>query len=267
MSRSTTPQRISPALLTALTALVTAALWGCSAAWAQERGRPAQPTLPSWSVGVFASTETSPYRGADNDNRLLPVLAFENRYVRLAGPMIDFKLPSAGAMTYSLRARYSLEGYEASDSASLAVMAERKGGIWLGAKADWRLPLATLSTEWMGDANGRSGGHQIGLIAEKTLRMGGVILAPRAALRWQDSNYVDYYFGVRNNETSPGRAAYAGKSGVNTELGLRAIYAFSSQQSVFMDVQTTALSSAVTKSPLVDRNWVSALRLGYAYRF
>ncbi len=218
-------------------------------------------------MGAFASVETSPYRGADNDQRLLPVLVFENSVVRLAGPVVDLKLPSTGAVSYALRARYVLDGYKASDSAALTGMAERKGGVWLGAKADWRLPLGQLSAEWMADAADHSGGQQLKLTAEKPMRWGSIIVAPRVALLWQDRDYVNYYFGVRGSEALPGRAAYAAPSGTSTELGLRAIYGFSAQQSVFIDVQATSLASAITKSPLVDRQWISGLRLGYAYRF
>lgn len=89
------------------------------------------------------------------------MLSFENRYVRVLGPSLDLKLPSAGPVSLALRARYSDQGYKASDAAELEGMDERKGGLWLGARADWRLPFAQLSAEWQGDANGRSDGQQM----------------------------------------------------------------------------------------------------------
>jgi outer membrane protein len=244
--------------------LLVTCLLPATATWAQAR-----PDTPAsnWSLGVLGSTETSPYRGADSQQRLLPLLGFENAYVRVTGPMIDLKLPSTGPVSYALIARYTDTGYEASDSSALKGMGERKSSIWLGAKADWRLPMALLSAQWMGDAGGHSGGQQLRLVAEKPMGWGGLRLAPRVGLVWQDRDYVDYYFGVRNAEAGPGRAAYAGKSALNAELGLRAIYGFTAEQSVFMDVSAIGLGSAIQSSPLVGRNWATGLRLGYAYRF
>ncbi|WP_168708531.1 MipA/OmpV family protein [Hydrogenophaga sp. PAMC20947] len=245
--------------------LFGATLLGASATWAQER--PAEPPASSWSAGAFASTETSPYRGADDTRRWLPLVAFENAYVRWAGPMLDIKLPSTGAVSFALRARYTDAGYKASDSVSLAGMVERKSSIWLGAKAEWQHDFGQLSAEWLADAANHSGGQQIKLTAEKPMGFGRLRLAPRVALLWQDSDQVDYYFGVRSSEARTGRSAYAGQSTVNTELGLRAFYGLDRQQSLFMDLHATALGAAIKDSPLVDRSWVSGLRLGYAYRF
>jgi outer membrane protein len=244
--------------------LCAAGLLCTTATWAQER--PAA-TSSSWSLGAFGSSETSPYLGADNRNRLLPWLAFDNAYLRVAGPMVDLKLPSAGPVSYALVARYADTGYEASESAALSGMAERKSSIWLGAKADWRHPFGQISAQWLADAANHSGGQQLRLVAEKPMRWGSLGLAPRVGLVWQDREFVDYYFGVRDSEARTGRAAYAGKAALNAELGLRAIYSLTAQQSVFLDLSATGLGASIKNSPLVDRNWVSGLRLGYTYRF
>lgn len=253
------PTTISRAALWLATGLLPASM-----VWAQER--PAD-TGSNWSLGVLGSSETSPYRGADSRQRILPLVAFDNAYVRVAGPMIDVKLPSTGAVSYALVARYADMGYEASDSAALSGMAERKSSVWLGAKADWRHALGQLSAQWLADAGNHSGGQQLRLVAEKPMRWGGLGLAPRVALVWQDSDLVNYYFGVRSSEALASRAAYTGPSAVNTELGVRAIYSLTPQQSVFLDLSATGLGASIKRSPLVDRHWVSGVRLGYAYRF
>lgn len=243
----------------------TAALLTASASWAQER--PAEPAASSWSTGVFIGTETSPYKGADDNRRYLPLLGLENRYVRWAGPVLDLKLPSSGAISYALRARYFDAGYKASDSATFSGMAARKSSIWLGATAEWQHPLGQLSAEWLTDATNHSGGQQVRLVAEKPMRFGRLALAPRVALVWQDRDYVDYYFGVKNSEATAVRAAYAPKASLNTEVGLRAFYGLTQQQSVFVDVHATALGAPIKDSPLVSRSSVAGMRLGYVYGF
>jgi len=229
--------------------------------------QPHEDRGPKWGLGLGVSSETSPYRGVDTETKVLPMLSFENRYVRVLGPSLDLKLPSVGPVSLALRARYSDQGYKASDAAELQGMDERKGGLWLGARADWRLPWAQLSAEWQGDANGRSDGQQIKFEASRRFQVGTVGLKPHLALVWQDSAYVDYYHGVRAAESRAGRATYVGSAAVNTELGLQLNLPLAPGHSVFMDLSHTFLGSAIKDSPLVERSGVSAVRAAYVYRF
>lgn len=229
--------------------------------------QPNEDRGPQWGLGLGVSSETSPYQGVDAETKVLPMVSFENRYVRVLGPSLDLKLPSAGPVSLALRARYSDQGYKASDAAELQGMDERKGGLWLGARADWRLPFAQLSAEWQGDANGRSDGQQIKFEASRRVQVGAVNLKPRLALVWQDRSYVDYYYGVRAAESRAGRASYVGSDTVNTELGLQLNLPLAPGHSVFMDLSHTFLGSAIKDSPLVGRSGVSAVRVAYVYRF
>lgn len=222
---------------------------------------------PNWGAGLLLSAETQPYKGMDNTLKVLPALQFENRWVRLFGPVLDVKLHEAADSQLALRLRYSDTGYKASDSAFLAGMAERKSGLWLGAKGEWRNGLGQLTGEWMADASNHSKGQQLKLVLETMQHLGPVALVPRLGLVWQDKKHVDYHFGVSEAEARSGRPAYAGAATLNTELGVRLLARLAPQQSVFLDLSATALGSGITDSPLVGRNTVSALRLGYLYRF
>lgn len=229
--------------------------------------QPKDDRSSQWGLGLGVGAETLPYRGVDTKTEVLPVLTYENSHVRLFGPSLDVKLPSAGPVAFALRARYSDQGYKASDAIELDGMAERKGGLWLGARADWRMPWMQLSTEWLSDANDRSGGQQIKLEASRHFQLGGVSLKPHLAMVWQDSSYVDYYYGVRSTESRANRATYVGRSTVNTEMGLQLNVPLAPGHSMFMSFSHTLLGSAVKDSPLVGRSGVSAVRAAYVYRF
>jgi MipA family protein len=240
-----------------------------ASAWADTPPATTATTTPasSWGAGVLVSTEMSPYQGVGSEAKVWPLLQFENDWVRIAGPSADLKLYNQGPLALALRARYADTGYEASDSAFLAGMAERKSSFWLGAKADWRMPEVQFSAEWLADASGHSKGQQLKLVAEKAMQVGVVGVVPRVGLVWQDRKYVDYHFGVSASEALAGRPAYAGKAALSTELGVRLLHRLAPQQSVFLDLSATALGSSIKDSPLVDRSWVSALRVGYVYSF
>lgn len=72
---------------------------------------------------------------------------------------------------------------------------------------------------------------------------------------------------MRADEASAARAAYAGKAAMNVEAGVRAIYLFDRQHSVFLDLGVKALAKEIKTSPLVDRRQENQVPMGYLYRF
>jgi outer membrane protein len=246
--------------------LGTVALLWSAAALAQ--APPARPTADAtWGLGLGLSTESKPYRGVHSKTRLLPLITFENRWVRVFGPGLEVKLPVQGPLSMDLRLRYQDTGYAASDSAFLAGMQERKNSLWAGARVAWRHEIAQLSVEWLGDASHHSGGQQLKLGLDKTLRLGPVLVQPRLALSWQDAAHVNHHFGVRPWEARAGRPAYAPGSDRQTELGVRLTLPLAPHQVVYLDLGHHRLGSQARNSPLVDRSGTTALRLGGIYRF
>jgi MipA family protein len=218
-------------------------------------------------AGVLVRAELQPYIDVGTKLSAIPLLDYENQWVRFFATTLDLKLREAKDTSLFLRAQYADTGYKPGDSAALAGMAERKNSVWLGAKGEWRTPLAQLSGEWLADASRHSRGQQVRLMAETLVHAGPVGIVPRLGVVWQDRKYVDYHYGVGAGEVRAGRAAYAGKAALNTELGVQLFGKLSPRQSVFLDLSATALGSSIKDSPLVDRSWVSALRVGYVYSF
>lgn len=228
----------------------------------------AGPPPSGWGLGIAVGWQRQPYVGDDDKTRVLPLISFENSWVKVLGTGVDLKLPEAGTVSFTVRARYALnDGYESDDSAIFNGMADRKASVWLGGTATWRTDIAKLSAEVAGDASSHSKGTQVRLGIEHDFRFGRVMLSPRIVAHWLDAKYVDYYYGVLPGEAAAGRPAYEGKATTNAELGLRAGYGIDRQQSVFIDVSATALGSGIKDSPLVDRRTLPAVRLGYLYRF
>lgn len=255
----------------ALAALACGAL-ALSSAMAQQPTAGAEPVErvgagPQWGVGIGVWLDRKPYRDFDDRARVLPLLVYVNEYVSILGPTLDLKLPSAGPVSFRLRARYAGEGYEADDSPALAGMEERHAGFWLGGAATWRNDIANLSAELLGDVSGNSKGSRFRLQLERRFDAGGAGFTPRVAAQWLDDKYVDYYYGVRPGEVRAGRPGYDGRSATNLEVGMRLDFPLAPRQDVFVDLSATRLGSAIRDSPLVDRSSATSLRLGYLYRF
>lgn len=220
-----------------------------------------------WSLGFGLGMERKPYRDFDDKAMAIPMLGYENRWVSLAGPSLDLKLPSAGPVAFRLRARYAADGYEAEDSPHLVGMEERKASVWLGAAAIWRGEAANLTAELLADASGHSKGTRFKLQLDRRFGAGAFGITPRVGVHWVDRKYVDYYYGVRASEASAGRARYEGEAATQLELGLRVDYAVAPRQTVYLDLSTTRLGSGIRNSPLVERSSQTGVRVGYLYSF
>lgn len=225
------------------------------------------PGQSRWGVGVGLAAERKPYRDFDDQAQPIPLLMYSNRYVTILGPSVDLHLPSAGPVALRLRARYSLDGYEAEDSPWLAGMEERKRSVWLGGAAIWRTSVANLSAEFLKDGSDHSKGSKLRLQIDRRFAAGAWAFSPRIAAQRLDDDYVDYYYGVRSNEARTGRARYEGVATTNTELGVRLDYAIGARQSVFLDLSATRLGNGIKASPLVERSSSRALLAGYVYRY
>lgn len=255
------PTRILFGALTAIT-LHGAALAHGDAGEATEGSESSQ-----WGLGLAVMSEIKPYRDFDSKTEVIPFITFENRWVRVFGPGLEFKLGKAGPVAFGLTASYGMDGYKASDSSVLDGMSKRKGSVWLGAQASLRSELVNVSAEWSSDASGHSKGQEFKLGLERRFALGDVGITPRLTATWLDRKFVQYYYGVEASEVRPGRGLYNPSSTVNTEVGLRLDYKLAPQHMVFADLGTTALGGEIKKSPLVDRSSVPEVRLGYVYRF
>lgn len=246
--------------------LFLACLLAVQAAAAQEveaGGAPAERP----AVGIGVGTRTRPYAGVDRETRVLPLVSYENAWLRVGGAGADFKLAHDGPVGFGAHLQYMRDGYKASDSPVFEGMSDRKAGVWLGPSATWRSEWAKLSFVALGDVSGHSKGFQTTLAADRTWRLGAFALTPHASATWLDAKYVAYYYGVSASEATATRAAYAPGSTIDFSLGLRTAFLATPHHTLFVDVSATSLGDAIRKSPLVDRSGSVECQLGYLYRF
>lgn len=235
----------------------------------QEPAAGAPSTGAAWGLGLGALTSQRPYAGVDNRNRALPLLYFENAWLRVIGPQAEFKAwrSSGNALSLDARLRYEDSGYEAHDSSRLTGMDERKGGFWGGAVLSWQAGIARVSADWTADLSGHSKGQKLQLQVDRRFGLGAFAITPRVQAQRLDRKFVDYYFGVRAHEALAGRPQYAGKAATALELGVRVDYAIAPRHSAFFDIGTTRLPDEIRDSPIVDRSGVSRAVVGYLHRF
>lgn len=252
----------------------TAAILACSASvFAQQSPDEDLPPSPCWGFGVAAISTQKAYKGTNRETKALPVISYENRYMKLGGSNLELKLPSiefseSQHLNFGIVTKlFDSAGYKASDSPTLEGMDERKSSIWFGAKMELEMNLADAKLEWL-RASGSNKGQRFALGLERKIMLTpSLMLIPQVGIEWVDKQYVDYYYGVRANEAREGRAAYSGKATVNPEISLTGIYHFDRHHSMMLNIGVRSLGKEIKDSPIVDRSTENHVMLGYKYSF
>ncbi len=222
----------------------------------------------SAGLGVVTHFERSPYLEAGNRYDILPLYLYEGERFFLHANRGGAKLLNGDAQRVDLFVEQRLEGFPADRlPASLAGMATRDSGIDLGLSWRWRQPWGTLQAELLHDVGGFSKGSEARLGYTYDWRSGPWSLRPSLSLALRDARLNNYYYGVLPGEATPGRAAYAPGSGVNTSLGLFGSYDLSERWRLLAGVSATVLDRKVKDSPIVQKRVLPGVYVGAAYDF
>ena len=97
----------------------------------------------------------------------------------------------------------------------------------------------------------------------------GFMLNVSAAAHWYDKDYVNYNYGVNEDQVNAavGRTVYQGDAALNLDLGLSAIYRINKQWMLIGSVNLIELDDEITDSPLIDDDHADITRVILGYRF
>lgn len=254
-----------PSLLRRVAAIGALALTASQVA-AQDSG----PPEGGWTLGGFVFSSNTPYGFRDNAGA--PLIEYENEHFKLGIPSAEIKLPWISNEQLSFGVTVDLfgseGGYKPSDAAILSGMTERESGLWAGARVDWTTEFVELSFKALQDVGGDSKGSSLEAEASKTFFVGDrLVISPKIGAVWLNDNTVDYYYGVRANETTATRAAYQGTSTVNIKVGVNLGYMLTQNQMLMMDLSVTKLGSEIANSPIVVDDTLTSVGIGYMFKF
>lgn len=232
---------------------------------AENNGSP-QDIKSTILLGLGPYFQTQPY--TDTDTKLLPtpVFFFDNRLLYLRWTRIGMYVYGKQNWGVSLTAQPRVFGYQSKDSAVLTGMAERKstweGGVALGGKNS--LGFAELT--YFHDLLNRSLGSLVRLEFGKTITKGRWTHIPSIyIIRYSDS-FNDYYYSVRGQEIMTGRPSYQAKAGTNYAVQDFVIVEVTRNWYVSANLRADLLASEITRSPIVDDQWMLAGMLSLMYK-
>jgi outer membrane protein len=221
----------------------------------------------SLTLGLASSVSTNPYRGADRDILVLPLVAYEGERFFVRGTNVGYHLAKQNNLTLSLLSSYRIAGYDSGDSDFLRGMADRDGTLEAGLQVSLPTALGLFSVTLLSDVLDEHNGHEAKLTFSKRFPLQGFVVSPFVSVIWQSSQLANYYYGVRSTEATIARPAYQVDSSVLVQIGLLANYLFREHWSLSGGLAVTRLADEITSSPIVEDDHVTRLFVGVGYRF
>lgn len=221
----------------------------------------------SLTLGLGGIAKVEPYSGSKNKALILPYIDARYNGFYIKGLEGGFE-QRIGDVSATLMIRGRLDGYKSSDSDQLSGMEERKYALDGGIKLAYQYKnIGSFSIGALTDISGVHKGHEFSTEYSRAHFFDKSTLIPFVSIRLQDKKLASYYYGVKENETLPNRAAYLPSSALNCEIGARYIYAIDQKSSVVAIISYTALDDKITKSPIVDKNGIAKAAIFYGYKF
>jgi len=218
--------------------------------------------------GIAWRFERPAYRGSDRRYDFLPLVLYDSRYFYLHSYRGGLKLEREGWRT-ELFVQRRFEGFASDDvPTSMVGMARREFGTDVGIGAQVAVGSGKAYAEFLRDAGNVSEGSELRLgYRYERWWQGRLRVRPYATLSWRDEKLNNYYYGVRPEEVTPDRPAYAAGDGINTEIGVQAVYRLTEQYQLLAGFALSRASSEVRGSPVVDQGTVPSVTLGLLWRF
>lgn len=229
-----------------------------------DKGQNRQQVEPQgWLYGAGVAFDQGIYKDFDTRIVPIPLIGYRSENLTVFGPFVNYHFYRKQGLQFSAKLVPVFEGYDESDSPVFAGMQERDFSLALGLGANYQIHDIKFEVGISHDILGRYDGYQADIAVSKVYRFGPFFIEPNLRLIYQDSHYVDYYYGVLAEEASATRAPYTANSTLNRAIGLSFMTPIFFGGMTRITVENTWYGDAIVNSPLTDAD--SSLKLMMSY--
>ena len=224
--------------------------------------------LNDYSLGVAVSVSQNPYEGASSSTFAYPYLtsfrhsAFTDDWLLIRGENVGFRYVTESNWEFGLIGRIQTLGL---GDGNLPGLEERNWAVEMGPLIGWRgSPVHAQFRSYWEVPNRHSGGtSELELSLPREFSRG--FFVPSVKLKYMSGSYSRYYFGVAESEVVPERASYDPGATLGYEIGFSMGYELTPQWLLKTSIGLEFLDSAITDSPLVDKDLLWSGSIGLAY--
>ncbi|WP_088329749.1 MipA/OmpV family protein [Lacimicrobium sp. SS2-24] len=232
-------------------------------------GLSAQPAETQWGVGVGAIVQNEGYVQAQTETHVIPFVTYRSEHFYVVGPKLGYHLyRDKQRPDITVIGQFRFDGFEIEDSAYFSGMEERDVAFDMGLEVKYRTSLGQLSGYYLKDVTGAHEGSEAGISYAYPIPFSRQLrLTPSVTLSRLDGNLVDYYYGVRQQESTIQRPFYQGNQTTNVSVALNMLWQLTSKHSLIGNVQYSHFGDEIKNSPLIEDNGSLGVVAGYIYAF
>jgi outer membrane protein len=227
--------------------------------------------LNDYSLGVAVSVGQSPYVGTPNSTIVYPYLtsfthsAFTDDWLLLRDENLGFRYITDSQWEFGVVGRFQGLGANIPIDGELAGVDEKDWTIEAGPLIGYRAWPINLQFRTYWEMPNKHDGLTSELEFSYPINYDRGFFVPAVRLIYRDEDYTDYYFSVSEEESTPDRPVYAAGASTSVLLGFSMGYELAPKWLLKANLGVRFLDSAITESPIVDRDTVWSAGVGLAY--
>lgn len=222
-----------------------------------------------FGIGYTRSVAERPFVGVNSQTTSLPYIVLNYKDVYIEGLNIGYKLwegqdVSVDALAtprfYEVKTSFAsggeLDGIDKTNPTYLA-----------GISTQFRSKPATFTLQLLGDLL-ESDGYEFVASVSKAYKFSDTItVAPAIGITYQDSKFVDHFYGVQANEVNVNRPEYGGNASTNYYISVTTLWNANKHFQLLAQVKYELLGSGTTDSPIVNEDSIATAVIGGVYLF
>ncbi len=148
-----------------------------------------------------------------------------------------------------------------------ASLRDRKLSVLAGVDLHYYINSFSLGLQVLHDVRGIHDGAEVRAALRHEKSIGKTTFSSAFGLIWQDSNTLDYYYGIDEDEVESSALAYQVDSGFSPFGRLDIVYQVNDHWSLKATGYYRALADSVADSPIVDESGYTSVFIGGVYHF
>lgn len=220
-----------------------------------------------FEVGVAAINQNSIITQKENDNELVPVFNYQGEKFSFLYGVIGYQLYASEDWMIQAIAEQRSMGYRPSDSRFLSGMAQREdafdAGFQVARGGSWGIFQFKLLT----DVSDTYEGFENTLAYSYPWQDGRWMFEPTLGIKFQSSELVDYFYGVKATESTSFRPAYDAEGSLSAFAKFSLAYLMHQKLKVLGGMEYNVPGDDVTDSPIVDEDYQLTTFAALMYSF
>ena len=227
--------------------------------------------LNDYSLGIKYSVSQNPYVGTSNSTIVFPYLttltnsSFNDNPLFFQGENIGLRYVGKSDWELGVIGRVQTLGFGSDENDLVRGLEEPRWTIEAGPMIGWRRWPVHIQLRSYWDLANRHNATTSELEFMLPRQFGRGFIVPSVKIKYLSDDYSNYYYGVSQNEALPTRPAYEPGTAINTWVGFRLGYELTPHWLLSSTVGIEFLDSAVTNSPIVDKDRLWSASIGLAY--